>query len=129
MIEIVLTCLILVTIAMVAIILLQRHEGGVLGMGAGSQITGLITSKSAGNLLTTITWFLGTAFFTLSFLLAILVVRANKEANTKTETVSIAREDMLKEIQNQDVEKSEVKTIDKNVKPAAEKPAQKKKTK
>lgn len=112
MISIILTSLILVTIAMVGVILLQRHEGGVLGMGGGAKMGGIITSKSAGNLLTKITWILGTAFFTLSFLLAILVVRANKEIQN-TNSISIAEEEFMKEIDTtEQVDKSEVQTID-----------------
>ena len=55
---------ILVCIALVAIVLLQRSEGGAFGMGGGP--TGLITTRGAGDLLTRTTWVLFSLFLVLS---------------------------------------------------------------
>jgi preprotein translocase subunit SecG len=61
---------ILVCIALVAIVLLQRSEGGAFGMGGGP--TGLITARGAGDLLTRTTWILFAAFLALSIGLTLL---------------------------------------------------------
>lgn len=61
---------ILVCVALVAIVLLQRSEGGAFGMGGGP--TGLVTARGAGDLLTRTTWVLFTAFLALSIGLTLL---------------------------------------------------------
>src|SRR5580704_16969720 len=61
---------ILVCIALVAIVLLQRSEGGASGMGGGP--TGLITARGAGDLLTRTTWVLFCLFLALSLSLTLL---------------------------------------------------------
>jgi preprotein translocase subunit SecG len=61
---------ILVSLALVAVVLLQRSEGGALGMGGGP--SGFMTARGAGDLLTRITWILGSAFFILALALTIL---------------------------------------------------------
>ena len=51
---------ILVAIALTGVVLLQRSEGGALGMGGGP--TGFMTARGAGDLLTRTTWtFMATA--------------------------------------------------------------------
>ena len=61
---------ILVCLALIGVVLLQRSEGGALG-GGGSP-TGLITSRGAGDLLTRTTWVLFALFLTLSLTLTLL---------------------------------------------------------
>jgi preprotein translocase subunit SecG len=61
---------ILVSLALVGVVLLQRSEGGALGMGGGP--SGFMTARGAGDLLTRITWILGAVFFVLALLLTIL---------------------------------------------------------
>jgi preprotein translocase subunit SecG len=61
---------ILVSLGLVAVVLLQRSEGGALGMGGGP--SGFMTARGAGDLLTRTTWILGAAFFVLALLLTIL---------------------------------------------------------
>lgn len=56
-----------IAIGLVAVILLQRSEGGALGMGGGPG--GLMSSRSAGNVLTRSTTWLGTAFVAMCLLL------------------------------------------------------------
>jgi preprotein translocase subunit SecG len=58
---ILLVAMILISIALAGVILLQRSEGGALGMGGGP--SGFMTARGAGNLLTVATWWLGIAFF------------------------------------------------------------------
>lgn len=61
----------LLAIALVGVILLQRSEGGALGIG-GSGGGGLMTGRQAGNLLTRTTAILATSFFVTSLALAII---------------------------------------------------------
>lgn len=61
---------ILVCIALVAVVLLQRSEGGAFGMGGGP--TGLVTARGAGDLLTRTTWVLFSLFLALSVGLTLL---------------------------------------------------------
>jgi preprotein translocase subunit SecG len=64
---ILLTIHVIVCISLIAVVLLQRSEGGALGMGGGS--TGFMTARGAGDLLTRTTWILGSIFFILSLTL------------------------------------------------------------
>jgi len=61
---------VLVCVALIAVVLLQRSEGGAFGMGGGP--TGLITARGAGDLLTRTTWVLFTLFLALSLGLTLL---------------------------------------------------------
>ena len=70
---ILLTVHIIVCIALIGVVLLQRSEGGALGMGGGNN--GFMTARGAGDLLTRITWILGGTFFVLSLVLTILAGR------------------------------------------------------
>jgi preprotein translocase subunit SecG len=74
MITVILVIHLLIAIAMVALILLQRSEGGALGIGGGGGGAGggLMTGRAAGNLLTRGTGFLAAGFFATSLTLAIL---------------------------------------------------------
>jgi preprotein translocase subunit SecG len=57
-----------IAIALVGVVLLQKSEGGALGMGGGG-MSGFMTGRSTANLLTRTTAFLAIAFFTTSVLL------------------------------------------------------------
>lgn len=61
----------IVTIALIGFILLQRSEGGGLGIGGGGG-GGLMTGRGAANLLTHATTVLATIFMCLCLALAIL---------------------------------------------------------
>ena len=60
----------LIALALVGVILLQRSEGGALGIGGGG-FGGLMTGRSSANLLTRTTAVLAAGFITTSLLLAI----------------------------------------------------------
>jgi len=62
---------ILVAIALVAVVLMQRSEGGALGMGGGGP-GGMMTGRSAASLLTRTTMILGIVFMANSVALAAL---------------------------------------------------------
>lgn len=72
---IVLVVHLLLALALVGVILLQRSEGGALGIGGGG---GVMSGRAAGNLLTRTTAILATAFFVTSLGLAII---ANNRAD------------------------------------------------
>lgn len=59
----------LVVLALVGVVLLQRSEGGGLGVGGGS---GFMTARGAANALTRTTAILATAFFITSLALSLL---------------------------------------------------------
>lgn len=54
---------------LIGIVLLQRSEGGGLGMGGGG---GAATGRPAANAMTKLTWFFGAAFITTSIALTIV---------------------------------------------------------
>lgn len=58
---ILLVTMILISVALTGLILIQKSEGGALGMGGGP--SGIMTARGAGNLLTKTTWVLATLFF------------------------------------------------------------------
>src|SRR5437016_10970233 len=62
---------VLIAIALVGVILLQKSEGGGLGMGGGG-MSGFMTGRSTHNLLTRTTAALASAFFVTSIVLALL---------------------------------------------------------
>ena len=61
---------ILVVIALVGVVLLQRSEGGVLGSGGGSG--NFMTGRGQANALSRATAILGALFFALSILMSII---------------------------------------------------------
>jgi preprotein translocase subunit SecG len=65
---------VMIAIAMVGVILLQRSEGGALGIGGGGGGAGggFMTGRSAGNALTKTTAILAACFFLTSLTLSIL---------------------------------------------------------
>ncbi len=63
----------ILAIALVGIVLLQRSEGGALGMGGGGGgMGGFMTGRATANLLTRVTAGLAFAFFATSMTLAML---------------------------------------------------------
>jgi preprotein translocase subunit SecG len=67
---IILSIHLLLALALVGVILLQRSEGGALGIGGGG--SGLMTGRAAGNLLTRTTAIVAGAFFLTSMSLAMI---------------------------------------------------------
>src|SRR6187402_2881805 len=67
----------LIAIALVGVILIQRSEGGGLGIGAGP--AGLMTARGAANLLTRATTVLAALFIGTSILLAFLEGRTKAD--------------------------------------------------
>jgi preprotein translocase subunit SecG len=71
LVNIILVVNVFVCVALIALVLLQRSEGGALGMGGGSP-SGFMTARGAGDLLTRTTWILAFIFFFLSITLTVL---------------------------------------------------------
>ena len=65
-----LSFIVLVCVALAGVVLLQRSEGGALGMGGGP--SGFLTTRGAGDLLTRVTWILGGLLFALCLGMAIV---------------------------------------------------------
>ena len=68
----------LIALGLVGVILLQRSEGGALGIGGGGGGGGLMTARGAANLLTRATTVLAALFIITSILLAVLAAGTNK---------------------------------------------------
>ncbi|MFT8242711.1 preprotein translocase subunit SecG [Roseomonas sp. BN140053] len=62
----------LVTLALIGVVLLQRSEGGGLGIGSSQGMGSFMTGRGTANLLTRSTAVLATAFFVLALALALL---------------------------------------------------------
>ena len=61
-----------VTLALIGVVLIQRSEGGGLGIGSSQGMGGFMGGRGTANLLTRTTAILGATFFVLSLLLALL---------------------------------------------------------
>jgi len=71
----------LVSIALIGVVLLQRSEGGALGMGGGgSGLGGLFSPRGAADTLTRTTAILGLCFFLSSLGLTLLALRGHPES-------------------------------------------------
>lgn len=64
---------IMIALALIGVVLLQRSEGGALGIGGGGG--GFMTGRGAANLLTRVTAGLAAAFFATSLLLSLVATR------------------------------------------------------
>ncbi|HEY3639293.1 MAG TPA: preprotein translocase subunit SecG [Rhizomicrobium sp.] len=70
-----------VSIAMIAVILLQRSEGGALGMGGGgSGLGGLFSARGAADTLTRTTAILAVLFFVTSLALTLLSLHGRPQS-------------------------------------------------
>jgi preprotein translocase subunit SecG len=61
----------LIVLSLIGVVLLQRSEGGALGIGGGGG-GGFMSNRGTGNLLTRATAFLAAGFFLTSLMLSIL---------------------------------------------------------
>ena len=77
--NILLVILVLDCVALTAVILMQRSEGGALGMGGGP--SGMFTARGAGDLLTRMTSILTGVFFVLSMVITLLAGHERNNAS------------------------------------------------
>ena len=89
MIAVLLVIHLIIALTMIGVILLQRSEGGALGIGGGS-MGGLMTARGSANLLTKATGWLATAFMMTSLILAILAGEGRQPTSIITEPVAPA---------------------------------------
>lgn len=74
---------VLIAIAMVALILVQKGAGATAGAAFGSGASGTVFgARGAGNFLTRTTWVLATLFCSISLLMAVLVSRMSNAPET-----------------------------------------------
>ena len=75
-----------VAVALIFVVLLQRSEGGALGMGGGgSGLGGLFSPRGAASTLSRTTAFLGIAFFATSLALTLLALGSRRPASILTQ--------------------------------------------
>lgn len=67
----------LLALGLIAVVLLQRSEGGGLGMGGGGAVSGRAAATALGKL----TWLLGVAFLITSISLTIIVAQKSSGAS------------------------------------------------
>jgi preprotein translocase subunit SecG len=72
----------LIAAALVGVILMQRSEGG--GLGVGGNPNGLMSARGAGDLLTRSTAVLATLFVTLSIVLAVMAANMHSTGDIDT---------------------------------------------
>jgi len=76
-----LTAEVLVAVALIIIVLLQRSEGGGLGMGGGSTAGGLFSARGAADALTRTTSILAFLFIVICLGLNVLALKGRPETN------------------------------------------------
>lgn len=84
--DILLVILVFVCVALTGVILLQRSEGGALGVGGGP--AGMFTARGAGDLLTRTTSILAAAFFILSLAITLLAGH-NRASSSVTDQLKV----------------------------------------
>jgi preprotein translocase subunit SecG len=77
----------MIAAALVGIVLVQKSEGGALGIGGGG---GMFAGRGKANLMTRATAALGAAFFTTSLLLTIVSQRATAPASVLDQPAATA---------------------------------------
>ncbi len=71
----------MLVLALIGVVLLQKSEGGALGMGGGGG-GGLMSSRGTANVLTRTTAILGAGFFATSVILAILAGKSTERPSS-----------------------------------------------
>ncbi|MEM8741614.1 MAG: preprotein translocase subunit SecG [Pseudomonadota bacterium] len=71
--NVVLTVHLIIAVFLIGVVLLQRSEGGALGIGGGGG--GLVTGRGAATALSKLTWGLAIAFIVTSLLLTVLAAQ------------------------------------------------------
>jgi protein translocase, SecG subunit len=77
----------IIAFALVTVILMQRSEGGGLGMGGGGNPSGLMSARGAADFLSRATKILATLFVGMSIVLAIIAATQHRAATIDTSLV------------------------------------------
>jgi len=72
--QVVLTVHLILAVCLIGVVLLQRSEGGALGMGGGGG--GLVSSRGVATALSKATWIIATAFIATSLTLTVLAAQS-----------------------------------------------------
>jgi preprotein translocase subunit SecG len=84
---------VLIAVAMVALVLVQRGSGATAGAAFGSGASGTVFgSRGAGNFLTKSTWVLATLFCSISLFMAVMVSRGVQEVDSNLGVIGSAPE-------------------------------------
>jgi preprotein translocase subunit SecG len=87
---IVLVIHVLIVLALIGVVLIQKSEGGGLGMGStGGGMSGFMTGRSTANLLTRVTAGLFAAFVLTSVTLSVLNARSHSATSSALDRLSI----------------------------------------
>ena len=78
--NVVLVIHLILALGIIGLVLLQRSEGGGLGMGGGGGLGGLASARGTANALTKATSFAAAAFFCTSLILGILAAQKTDNA-------------------------------------------------
>ena len=89
MITLILTIHIILAFSIICSVLLQKSEGG--GLGIGGSGGGFMTARGTANFMTKLTAFLGACFFLTSILLALLSTTKNSSSIVKEVEKSIEK--------------------------------------
>lgn len=80
--EIVLVIHLILTVSLVVLVLIQRSEGGALGMGGGGGGQGgMMSGRSAATMLTRVTTFMAVGFFVTSLVLAVIAKQQAEDSS------------------------------------------------
>jgi len=112
---------VLVAIAMIAFILIQKGAGATAGAAFGSGASGTVFgARGAGNFLSRSTWVLATGFCLISLTMAVMASRMNMEPETDLgvvgttpvieETIEQTASDLARELES--TESSDLPTLD-----------------
>ena len=103
--SVVLVIHLMVALAIIGLVLIQRSEGGGLGMGSSGGMGNIMTPRRTADLLTRTTSILAAVFFCTSILLAILANNAtSKNATTSILDAAPAIEQSATEGENESAE-------------------------
>jgi preprotein translocase subunit SecG len=75
--NVVLTIHLIIAVFLIGVVLLQRSEGGALGIGGGGG--GMVTGRGAATALSKVTWGLAIAFIATSLTLTVLAAQRSAE--------------------------------------------------
>lgn len=79
--HVVLVIHLIVTLAMIVLIMLQRSEGGGLGIGSSGGMGNFASAQTTGNVLTKLTTYAALIFFVTSIILAIMAARGGTSSS------------------------------------------------
>ena len=83
----------LLAISLIGLVLLQRSEGGGLGMGGGGAGGGAMSGRAAASALTKLTWGLAIAFICTSLALTILQVQKSSGSSVLDQLMPAAQQE------------------------------------